>query len=144
MKVYVDGASRGNPGRAGIGVVLCNERDEPVKEVSEAIGETTNNVAEYRALIRGLEEARALGADAVEVFTDSELLARQMNGLYGVHAPHLLPLYRRAKTLLRLFRSADVRHIPRSLNRRADTLAKAAAGEEGAAGHESFPSAPSR
>ncbi|MCS6831408.1 MAG: ribonuclease HI family protein [bacterium] len=129
MKLYIDGASRGNPGRAGIGVVLCNHAGEPVKEVSESIGETTNNVAEYHALIRGLEEARALGADAVEVYTDSELLARQINGLYGVHSLHLRPLYHRARALLGLFKSATVRHIPRSQNQRADQLAKAAAGD---------------
>lgn len=130
MKVYIDGAARGNPGRAGIGVVLCEDTGEPLKEISEHIGETTNNVAEYRALIRGLEEARALGADVVEVFTDSELLARQIGGAYAVHAPHLLPLYRRARALLGLFRHASVQHIPRSHNRLADQLAKAAAGEK--------------
>ncbi len=126
MKIYIDGASRGNPGRAGIGIVLCDDTGEPVKEISESIGVTTNNVAEYRALIRGLEEARALGADTVEVYTDSELLARQINGLYGVHSPHLQPLYRRARALLRLFKSASVQHVPRSQNQHADRLAKAA------------------
>lgn len=129
MKLYIDGASRGNPGRAGIGVVLCDDTGEPVKEISESIGETTNNVAEYRALIRGLEEARALGADTVEVYTDSELLARQINGLYGVHSPHLQPLYRRARALLRLFQRASVQHVSRSQNQHADRLAKAATGE---------------
>lgn len=127
MKIYIDGASRGNPGRAGIGVVLCNDAGEPVKEIGEPIGEATNNVAEYRALIRALEEARALGIDTIEVYTDSELLARQINGLYGVHSPHLQPLYGRARALLRLFKSASVRHIPRSQNAHADRLAKAAA-----------------
>lgn len=126
MKLYIDGASRGNPGKAGIGVVLCDDAGEPVKEISESIGETTNNVAEYRALIRALEEARALGADTVQVYTDSELLARQINGLYAVHSPHLQPLYRRARALLRLFHSASVQHVPRSQNTRADQLAKAA------------------
>ncbi|GIV20613.1 MAG: ribonuclease H [Armatimonadota bacterium] len=127
MKLYIDGASRGNPGKAGIGVLLCNDTGEPLKEISESIGETTNNVAEYRALIRALEEARALGADAVEVYTDSELLARQINGLYGVHSSHLQPLFHRARALLRLFKSASVQHIPRSRNQIADRLAKAAA-----------------
>ncbi|GIV15171.1 MAG: ribonuclease H [Armatimonadota bacterium] len=129
MKLYIDGASRGNPGKAGIGVLLCNDTGEPLKEISESIGETTNNVAEYRALIRALEEARALGADTVEVYTDSELLARQINGLYGVHSPHLQPLFHRARALLRLFKSASVQHIPRSRNQIADRLAKAAAGD---------------
>jgi ribonuclease HI len=131
MKLYIDGASRGNPGEAGIGVVLCNDAGEPVKEISEAIGETTNNVAEYRALIRGLEEARALGVDTLEVYTDSELLARQMNGQYGVHSPHLQPFYHRARTLLRLFKNVSVQRLPRSQNQRADQLAKAAAHREG-------------
>ncbi|MGC8782779.1 MAG: ribonuclease HI family protein [Armatimonadota bacterium] len=129
MKAYIDGASRGNPGKAGIGVVLCNDAGEPLKEISESIGETTNNVAEYRALIRALEEARALGADTIEVYTDSELLARQINGLYGVHSPHLQPLYHRARALLRLFKIARVQHISRLHNQRADRLAKAAAGD---------------
>ncbi len=128
MKLYIDGASRGNPGKAGIGVVLCNEAGEPVREISESVGIATNNVAEYRALIRGLEEARALGADAIEVYTDSELLARQLDGQYAVHSPHLRPLYHRVRALLRLFKSATVQHIPRSQNQRADALAKAATG----------------
>lgn len=127
MKLYIDGASRGNPGSAGIGIVLCDETDAPLKEISEFVGTTTNNVAEYRALIRGLEEARAVGWDTVEVYTDSELLAHQLNGLYVVRAPHLLPLYHRARALLRLFASARVQHIPRAQNIRADQLAKTAA-----------------
>jgi ribonuclease HI len=130
VKLYIDGASRGNPGEAGIGVVLCNEAGEPVKEISESVGIATNNVAEYRALIRGLEEARALGADTVQVYTDSELLAKQLNGHYGVHSPHLQPLYCRVRSLLRLFKNVTIQHIPRVQNQRADALAKAAAGED--------------
>jgi len=126
----MDGASRGNPGKAGIGVVLCNEAGELVKEISESVGIATNNVAEYRALIRGLEEARALGADTVQVYTDSELLAKQLNGHYGVHSPHLQPLYCRVRSLLRLFKNVTIQHIPRAQNQRADALAKAAAGED--------------
>jgi ribonuclease HI len=128
VKLYIDGASRGNPGEAGIGVVLCNEVGEPVKEISESVGVATNNVAEYRALIRGLEEARALGADTVQVYTDSELLAKQLNGHYGVHSPHLQPLYCRVRSLLRLFKNVTIQHIPRAQNQRADALAKAASG----------------
>ncbi|MGQ9486535.1 MAG: ribonuclease HI family protein [Armatimonadota bacterium] len=124
MKLYIDGASKGNPGWAGIGVVLCNEAGEPVKEISESIGVATNNVAEYRALIRGLEEARAMGWDSVEVYTDSELLVRQLNGQYEVHARHLVPLHRRALQLLKLFKTAWIYHIPREQNARADRLAK--------------------
>jgi ribonuclease HI len=128
VKLYIDGASRGNPGEAGIGVVLCNEVGEPVKEISESVGVATNNVAEYRALIRGLEEARALGADTVQVYTDSELLAKQLNGHYGVHSPHLQPLYCRVRSLLRLFKNVTIQHIPRVQNQHADALAKAASG----------------
>lgn len=124
MKLYIDGASKGNPGWAGIGVVLCNEAGEPVKEISESIGVATNNVAEYRALIRGLEEARVMGWDSVEVYTDSELLVRQLNGQYEVHARHLVPLHRRALQLLKLFKTAWIYHIPREQNARADRLAK--------------------
>lgn len=124
MKLYTDGASCGNPGRAGIGVVLCNEAGESVKEISECIGVATNNVAEYRALIRGLEEARALGWDSVEVYTDSELLVRQLNGQYQVHARHLVPLHRSALQLLKLFKTAWIYHIPREQNARADRLAR--------------------
>lgn len=127
MKLYIDGASKGNPGSAGIGVLLCDDAGEPLKEISEPIGVATNNVAEYRALIRGLEEARAMGWDTVEVYTDSELLARQLSGQYSVHAPNLIPLYRRALQLLKLFKTAWVQHIPREQNLHADRLAKAAA-----------------
>ncbi len=126
MKVFIDGASSGNPGRSGIGVVLCNNADEPVKEISESIGIATNNVAEYTALLRGLEEALAMGWDSVEVYTDSELLAHQINGRYRVLTPHLIPLHRRALRLLRMFANASVRHIPRKHNALADSLAKAA------------------
>ncbi|MER3474601.1 MAG: ribonuclease H [Armatimonadota bacterium] len=129
MKLYIDGASRGNPGSAGIGVVLCNETGEPVKQISEPIGIASNNVAEYRALIRGLEEACAEGWDSVEVYTDSQLLARQLSGQYSVRTPHLVPLYHRALQLLRRFKTAWVYHIPREQNAHADRLAKAAAAQ---------------
>lgn len=128
MKLYIDGASKGNPGWSGIGVVLCNEAGEPIKEIGESIGVATNNVAEYRALIRGLEEARAMGWDSVEVYTDSELLARQLNGQYSVRTPHLVPLYRRAMQLLKLFKTAWIHYIPREQNAHADKLAKDSAG----------------
>lgn len=139
MKVYIDGASRGNPGSAGIGVVLCTEEGELLREISEPIGVATNNVAEYHALIRGLEEAQRLGAQEVTVYTDSELLARQMNGEYAVHAVHLLPLYRRATELLRRFKCARVYHVPRAENAQADRLAKQGANHPPTAPSEPSP-----
>ncbi|HZO88402.1 MAG TPA: ribonuclease HI family protein [Chthonomonadaceae bacterium] len=119
---YVDGAARGNPGPAGIGILIQDAGGNVVKEIGEPLGHTTNNVAEYTAMIRALEEARALGCDRLDVYTDSELMARQLNGRYAVKAPHLLPLYERARCLLRQFASATVTHVPRERNKRADAL----------------------
>jgi ribonuclease HI len=120
--VNVDGAARGNPGPAGIGVVLSDSDGNVVKEVAEPLGITTNNVAEYTSLIRALEEARGLGCRRIRVFTDSELMARQISGQYAVKAVHLQPLYLRAKALLREFDSASVTHTRRENNRHADRL----------------------
>jgi len=122
LTAHVDGAARGNPGPAGMGVVLTDGEGNVVKEIAEPLGITTNNVAEYSALIRALEEARALGCSRITVHTDSELMARQLNGMYAVKAEHLLPLFRRALYLLAQFESATVTHTRRENNRRADTL----------------------
>jgi len=119
---HVDGAARGNPGPAGIGIILEDDAGNVLKEIGEPLGRTTNNVAEYTAMIRALEEARALGCDAISVFTDSELMAHQLNGRYAVKAAHLLPLFERARLLLRQFHSATVTHVRRERNRRADAL----------------------
>jgi ribonuclease HI len=118
----VDGAARGNPGPAGIGVLLADAQGNVVKEIAEPLGIATNNVAEYSALIRALEEARALGCSRIAVITDSELMARQINGQYAVKTPHLVPLFRRAVTLLSQFDSASVTHTRRENNKRADAL----------------------
>ncbi len=118
----VDGAARGNPGPAGIGVALTTPDGTVVKEIAEPLGRTTNNIAEYSALIRALEEARACGCKRISVFTDSELMARQINGQYAVKAAHLFPLYRRATTLLAQFDSAKVTHVRREQNKHADRL----------------------
>ena len=119
---HVDGAARGNPGPAGIGVLIEDDDGNVVKEIGEPLGRTTNNVAEYTAMIRALEEARALGCNALAVYTDSELMAHQLNGRYAVKAAHLLPLFQRARLLLRQFDSATVTHVRREGNRRADAL----------------------
>ena len=130
-KAYVDGAARGNPGPAGIGVLLEDADGNVVKEVGEPLGRTTNNVAEYSALIRALEEARLHGCDSLAVFTDSELMAHQVNGKYAVKAAHLIPLFQRARLLLRQFDSATVTHIRRELNKRADALSNIGADQVG-------------
>ncbi len=128
-KLYlaVDGASKGNPGPAGIGVVIADETGEEILAIGENIGITTNNVAEYTALIRGLQECLDLGAESVLISTDSELLARQLEGVYKVKAPHLQPLYLEVRSLLGRFKEARVTHVGRELNKRADKLASAAA-----------------
>jgi ribonuclease HI len=121
-KAHVDGAARGNPGPAGIGIVIEDGAGQVVKEIGEPLGRTTNNVAEYSAMVRALEEARALGCSRLAVFTDSELMAHQLNGRYAVKAAHLLPLYQRARMLIGQFETATVTHVRRELNRRADAL----------------------
>ncbi len=122
LTAHVDGAARGNPGPAGIGVVLTDSDGNVVKEIAEPLGTTTNNVAEYTSLIRALEEARALGCRRIAVVTDSELMARQIAGTYAVKASHLRILFVRAVELLREFDSASVTHTRRENNRHADKL----------------------
>ena len=121
-KAHVDGAARGNPGPAGVGVVIEDAEGTVVKEIAEPLGRTTNNVAEYTAMIRALEEARTLGCSRLAVYTDSELMAHQLNGKYAVKAAHLIPLYQRARLLLNQFEAATVTHVRRELNKRADAL----------------------
>lgn len=127
MKVilHTDGAARGNPGPAGVGVLIQDPSGHTLAEVSDYLGETTNNVAEYRALVRGLQEARRLGATAVEVRTDSELLSRQINGQYRVKSPALAGLFRQVLELKKGFNSFAIMHVPREENRAADRLANA-------------------
>ena len=129
LTVAIDGASKGNPGAAGIGVVVYNQAGEVVHRISKHIGVTTNNVAEYTALIHGLKAALRLGAASVRIQTDSELLARQIAGTYRVKSPNLAALYREAQALLARFRSAEVVHVSREDNRLADKLASEAAGQ---------------
>jgi len=123
--VCIDGASRGNPGAAAIGVVVLRH-GRAVSEVAEAIGVTTNNVAEYRAFLRALDEAAALGARTVRVRSDSELLVRQLTGRYKVRSAHLLALHRAARARMREFDDVAVVHVPREENRAADALANLA------------------
>lgn len=124
--VYSDGASRGNPGPAALGAVVIDPSGKVRAEQSEAIGVTTNNVAEYRGLIAGLEAALALGARRLEVRMDSELLVKQATGLYRIKHPGLIPLAQRAVQLRARFDEVSFRHVRRELNKHADALANRA------------------
>ena len=124
--VYSDGASRGNPGPASMGAVVIDPGGKVVHEISEKLGVTTNNVAEYRGLIAGLEAALALGARRVEVRMDSELLVRQAIGRYRVKNPGLVPLHNRVVGLRSRFDEVVFRHVPRAQNQHADALANRA------------------
>ena len=121
--VATDGAARGNPGPAGIGVVVTDGEGRVVAELGEGIGEATNNVAEYRAVIAGLELAAEHGAARVVLRSDSRLLIEQLAGRFRVKAEHLRPLHGRAKELIDGFDKVTLAHIPRELNTHADRLA---------------------
>lgn len=123
---YIDGASRGNPGKAAIGVVMMDGSGRVIDELKRYIGETTNNTAEYQALIEALTEGKRLGARDVQVFSDSELLVRQINGVYKVRDEKLLDLYKEAKRLISGFSDFKIGHITRDKNARADSLANQA------------------
>ena len=120
--VNVDGGARGNPGPAAVAAVATSPEGDTLGERNAYIGETTNNVAEYRALLLGLELARDLGADEVEVINDSELVARQIGGEYKVKHAGLMPLFLDAMRELREFDAWAVRPVRRESNERADEL----------------------
>jgi ribonuclease HI len=122
LVVHVDGGARGNPGPAAAGAVLSTPDGEIVDEASELLGIATNNVAEYRGLLLGLARAKALGASEVEVVNDSELIAKQVNGVYKVKHAAMRPLYLEAMTALREFGSWSIRSVPRAQNADADAL----------------------
>ncbi len=126
LVVHVDGGARGNPGPAAIGAVISAADGELVEEASEVIGVATNNVAEYRALLLGVARARALGADEVEIVGDSELVAKQVQGLYKVKHAGLRPLHAESRAELGRFGRWSVRTVPRAQNARADALVNAA------------------
>ena len=122
LTVNVDGGSRGNPGPAAIGVVVRNDDGAVVEAVGETIGRQTNNVAEYKAMLRGIELALAHGADEVEMIGDSELIIRQIEGRYKVKKADLKPLHAEAKEMLAKFDRWTVRHVKREQNSDADAL----------------------
>jgi ribonuclease HI len=121
--VSCDGAARGNPGPAGAGSQLTTPDGEVVAEIAEGLGETTNNVAEYIAVIMGLERAGELGAADVLLRSDSQLLINQITGVYKVRTEHLLPLHRRVLQLAAGFERIRFEHVPRARNAEADRLA---------------------
>jgi ribonuclease HI len=122
LVVHVDGGARGNPGPAAAAAVLSTPDGDVVDEAHQYLGIATNNVAEYRGLLLGLQRARALGADEVEVVNDSELVAKQVNGVYKVKHPDMRPLHAEALKALRNFAGWSIRSVPRAQNAAADAL----------------------
>jgi ribonuclease HI len=122
LVVHVDGGARGNPGPAAAAAVLSTPEGEIVDEAAEALGETTNNVAEYRGLLLGLRRARELGATEVEVVNDAELIAKQVSGEYKVKHAAMKPLHAEAMRALKGFDAWSIRSVPRAQNADADAL----------------------
>jgi ribonuclease HI len=129
LHVHIDGASRGNPGEAAFGVHVTTPDGETLAELYGYLGRATNNVAEYRALIHALRFAVSRGARAVRIFSDSELVVRQVSGRYKVKHPDMIPLHRQARELLSQIEDARIVHIRREENREADRLANRALDE---------------
>jgi ribonuclease HI len=124
--VHVDGGARGNPGPAAAACVITSPEGEVLGEHAQLLGAVTNNVAEYRALLLGLKRARELGASEIEVIGDSELIAKQVRGIYKVKHEAMKPLYREAKAALKQFERWSIRTVPRAQNAHADALVNAA------------------
>ncbi len=122
----VDGASRGNPGEAGCGAVIYDEQGEILKELTSYLGSSTNNVAEYQGLLMGLEGVIKLGGKKLQIRSDSELLVRQLNGVYRVKDEKLKVLYRKALDLLGRLEAYRIIHVRREYNKLADRLANLA------------------
>jgi ribonuclease HI len=122
LTVHVDGGARGNPGPAAAAAVVTGPDGTVLDEAAVVLGHATNNVAEYRGLLLGLERAKALGATEVEVVNDSELIAHQVNGRYRVKHPDMVDLHRAATAALEGFDAWTLRPVPRAHNARADAL----------------------
>ena len=130
LVVYSDGASRGNPGPAGAGAVITDARGNPIARLGRFLGRQTNNIAEYQGLLLGLRHAQELGARAINVRADSQLMIRQLQGRYAVKHPGLKPLHAEALRLLRAFDRVGLEHIPREENTLADEMSNRAIDEE--------------
>jgi probable phosphoglycerate mutase len=128
---HIDGGSRGNPGPAAYGVAVETEQGQPVTAFAKFLGETTNNFAEYQGLLAALDYALSHGYARLRVFTDSELMARQISGRYKVRSPDLKPLYEKAQAMIARLESFSIRHVYREQNQEADRLANQAMDEAG-------------
>ena len=131
LKLFTDGGARGNPGPAGIGAVILNEEGKVIVEISEYIGETTNNQAEYKALIAGLAKAKELSVSELEVFLDSELVVKQLNREYRVKDKDLAPLFLQVYNISLGFKKIVFKHIYRERNELADKLVNQALDKAG-------------
>jgi ribonuclease HI len=120
--LYTDGGARGNPGPAGIGIIILDGAKKKIKESFKYIGETTNNIAEYSALVQGLREALALNANEIVINLDSELIVKQLNGEYKVKDAGMKELFGKALDMLKRFGSFEIKHIARAKNKEADKL----------------------
>ena len=129
LTIFTDGASRNNPGESGVGIYILRD-GEPYAQVARYLGTTTNNIAEYTAAIIGLERAVQAGAKRVNLFADSELMVKQLNGQYKVKNEGLKPLHAKAKELIARIGSVAVQYIPREKNKEADALANRAIDEK--------------
>jgi ribonuclease HI len=127
-EVYIDGASRGNPGKSGIGVIIKDKQGN-IHKIRKFLGTFTNNQSEYKALIAALEAAKELKENHLKIYTDSLLLANQINGNWRVSNPQITALHKRVKELIVEFKHVEVNHVPRELNREADKLANEAIDE---------------
>lgn len=131
LKIYTDGGSRGNPGPAASGAVLYSEDDEVVATASKYLGKDTNNQAEYTAIIIGLEKAKSLGAETIELFMDSELAVKQLKGEYKVKNPEIAKRFLEVKNLIVQFDHIKIKHVRRELNKAADALVNEVLDKEG-------------
>jgi ribonuclease HI len=129
LHIHIDGASRGNPGEAGFGIHVTSPAGDEVASLFGYLGRASNNVAEYQALLHALRYALGRGARRVRVFSDSELVVRQMGGQYRVKHPDMLSLYRQARDLIGRFERVDITHVRREQNKEADRLANRALDE---------------
>jgi ribonuclease HI len=130
LHIHIDGGSRGNPGEAGFGVWVTTPDGRVVAELYGYLERASNNVAEYQALIHALRFAQSRGARRLKVFSDSELVVRQMNGVYKVKHPDMIPLHRQARGLMGAFEAVSLDHVRREQNREADRLANQAMDEK--------------
>ncbi len=128
--IYSDGGARGNPGPAAIGVVISDNSGKELKAIKEYIGEGTNNQAEYKALLRGLNEAQSMQAEKVVCYLDSELVVKQLNGKYKIKEPGLQVIAAEVLKLFSKFKSIEFKHVPRAENARADQLVNEALDEQ--------------